>query len=320
MTKRARVGFIYIFVVVATLLLRVGSSLGVYDALGVDGSQFFTCVVQLLIFGLLPIGAWLVGLAKSPEEKLKDFSSDFGIKKVSGRNFLRIILLTICMIIISSGISFVWQTVLSLIGYTRVSSSTDYSSLSVLFEQLALVALLPGIFEEVAHRGLLWAGFKDAGWKFVLVSAIYFSLMHQNIVQTGYTFFDGVLIALVMYYTGSIFPGIFMHVANNAVSVCSGYISQNGGVFNFINVFEDWLYSTIGGLVVCVVSVILACVITVLIFWRMRKDAVKAGLVGEIPFEKPKDNTILVKDGFFIATVVLGIGATVFSLVWGILR
>ncbi len=320
MTKRARVGFLYILVVVATLLLRIGSSFGVYDALKVDGDHFFTCVVQLLIFGLLPIGGYLIAIWKNPEERLVDFKWDFGFRRVSPRNFLRTVVLTICMIIISSGISFVWQTVLSLVGYTRVPSSVDYSSVGVLFEKLALVALLPGIFEEVAHRGLLYAGFKDAGWKFVLVSAIYFSLMHQNIVQMGYTFFDGVLIALVMYYTGSIFPGIFMHVANNAVSVSLGYISQNGGVFNFVNVFREWLYSSIGGLIVCIVSVLLACALTIVMFWRMRKDAVMLGLVGNVPFEKPKDGTILLKDGFFIATVVLGIGATIFSLVWGIMR
>ncbi len=318
MTKRARVGFLYLLVVVATLMLRVGSAVGVYDALGVEGSQFFTCVVQILIFGLLPIGGYLIGLWKNPEEKIADFKRDFGVRHVTTRNFFRTVLLTVCMIIISTGISFVWQTVLSFIGYTRVPSSTDYSGLNVLFEQLALVALLPGIFEEVAHRGLLYAGFKDAGWKFVVVSAIYFSLMHQNIAQTGYTFFVGVVIALTMYYTGSIYPGIFMHVANNAVSVCSGYIAQNGGVFNFVNLFEDWLYSTIGGLVVCIVSVVVACALMFIIFWRMRKEAVMLGRVSSIPFEKVEG--AVAKDGFFVATVLLGIGATVFSLVWGIMR
>jgi len=230
MTKRNSIGFIYFGIIVASLLLRVASSLNIYSALGVtDTDAFYSCVVQILIFGVMTFALYFLTVGR--REGLQSFEVDFGVKGVSGRNCLRTLALAICMIVVSMGISYVWQTVLGLIGYNRVPSPTDYSDFGVLVRELALVALLPAAFEEIAHRGLVYAGYRECGWKFVLVSALFFSLMHQNIVQTGYTFFAGLCMALAMYYTGSIFPGMFMHFLNNAVSVISGYIAQNGGVF-----------------------------------------------------------------------------------------
>lgn len=319
MTKRNSVGFIYFAIVIASLMLRIASSLDIYSALGVsDTDAFYSCVVQILIFGVMTFALYFLTVGR--REGLQTFSVDFGVKSVSGRNCLRVLVLAICMIVVSMGISYVWQTVLGFIGYTRVPSSTDYSSIGVLIRELALVALLPATFEEISHRGLIYAGYRECGWKFVLISAIYFSLMHQNITQTGYTFFAGAAMALAMYYTGSIFPGMFMHFLNNAVSVISGYTSQNGGIFAFMNIVENWLTGTPVGLVVGVLLVIVCLAVMVLMYIRMRNDAVKNQIIGGEPFEISSDVKPLRKDIPFILIVTLGVGATLFSLVWGLLR
>ena len=255
----------------------------------------------------------------SPKIMFEAFLKDFGFKKVSAKDALRTLVLAVCMIVIGSGVSFVWQTVLSLVGYTRIPSDTDYSSVGVLFKELFLVAVLPGLFEEFSHRGLLCAGYKKTGWQFVILSALLFSLMHQNIVQTGYTFVDGVAMALVMYYTGSIFPSIFMHFLNNAWSVFLGYVAQNGGAFNFINIASDWLYSSLVGLIILIIVFFACAIIAVLTLIFMRKEAVKCGRVSDVPFAKTQALP-LYKDLMFWLTVVVGVVATVFSLVWGILR
>ncbi len=260
---------------------------------------------------------------KTNKQKAKEafsaFVHDFGFKKVSLKNALFTVVLAVCMIIIGSAISFLWQAILSLIGYTAIPSQTEYDGLGSLFLQLFLVAVLPGLFEEFSHRGLLFAGYKESGWKFVLLSALYFSLMHQNIRQTGYTFVDGLAMALAMYYTGSIWPGVFMHFLNNAWSVFLGYVSDVGGAFGFIISIDNWLYSTIGGLIVCVCVVLLAIIFASLVFLAMRKDAVKKGRISDNPFEKAKAYS-LTRDLMFWLTVAVGVVATVFSLVWGIGR
>ena len=249
----------------------------------------------------------------------KALFQDFGFKKVSLKGAACTIVLAICMIIIGPAVSMLWQAVLSLIGYTHSSSDTVYDSIWVLIKELVLVAVLPGLFEEFSHRGLLYAGFKGAGWKFVVISALFFSLMHQNIVQTGYTFVDGLSMALVMYYTGSIWPSMLMHFLNNAWSVFIGYVSDNGGVFSFIIQAGDWLYSSLGGLMVCVLAVLLAAGLAVLMFWILRNEAVKKGRIDPKPF-KNVNTYPLIADLLIWLTVIVGVAATTFSFVWGLLR
>lgn len=321
MTKRLNVGITYFIVVLLTLLLRVASALDIYSALGVeDADALFTCIVQIVIFGCVSISGYTIS-ARKRGEGIKVVAADFGARKLSLKNWLLIIPMCVCAIAVSSGISMVWQIALRMMGFTHISSPTDYSSVGVLFKELFLVAVLPGVFEEVAHRGLIYAGYKESKWKFVLVSALLFSLMHQNIVQTGYTFFFGATIALMMYYTGSIWPGIVLHVANNGFSVISGYVDQNGGAFSFIAKIQNWLYSTTLGLAVGALMVIVCAGLLLLFFVLMRKNCVKEERISSVPFEKSDASvTPIRKDIPFILTVAVGVVATLFSFVWGMTR
>ena len=319
MTKRASVGWIYFIVVICTLLLRIASSLDIYSALNIaDSDAFFSCVVQIVVFGFLSVFLYSLG-ARSRGESAKDILCDFGFKKISAKCWLLILPMCVCAIVVSSGISYVWQITLRLIGYTHIPSSTDYSGLDVLFKELFLVAVLPGVCEEIAHRGLIRAGYRECCWKFVLVSAVLFSLMHQNIVQTGYTFFFGATLALITYYTDSIWGGILIHFANNAYSVLSGYAAQNGGAFDFINKIEDWVYSSNLGFTVAAASVVVCACLLAFFFFLMRKDALRNKRINDDPIDK---NVVLplYKDVPFLLTVAVGVIATTFSFVWGMMR
>ncbi len=321
MSKRTSVGWIYFAVIIMTLLLRVSSSLDIYSALGIENADaFFTCIVQIIIFGALSIFLYTV-TARSRGEGVKEITRDFGVKKVSAKNIFRVVIIGICMIVVSSAISYLWQLWLIMIGFTHIPSFIDYSSLGVLFTELILTALLPGIFEEIAHRGLLYAGYKETGVRFVFISALLFSLMHQNIVQTGYTFFAGAVMALAMYYTGSIWCGIFMHILNNGWAVVSGYINQNGGVFDFVNKIQDWFFQDIPHLMIAGVIALVLAVVMIFTFYRMRKDAVKDGIISGIKFEKPvlKKQSAL-ENLPLIMTIIVGVVATLFSFVWGMTR
>jgi len=321
MTKRFRISLIYFIVVLLTLGLRIASALDIYSALGIDDADaFFTCIVQLIIFGIVPLGLYfLFGLNKK-DENIKTFCPDFGFKKISFKQFVITILIAICMIVVSTGFSFVWQIVLYVIGYTRVSSSTDYYSIGILFKELALTAMLPAIFEELSHRGLLAAGYRKTGYKYVVVSAVLFSLMHQNIAQTGYAMLDGAIMALCFYYTGSVFPGMIIHFMNNGLVVIEGYAAQNGGALNFINVVSNYLTTTIAGLLISIFVIIVCIVLMCALFYSLREIAVKKQIIIDTPFYINFDEKPLYKDAMFLLTVLVGIIATVFSLVWGIMR
>lgn len=321
MSKRKSVGLIYFVVIMLTLVMRVASALDIYSALGIDDSDvLWTCTVQILFFGVTSIALYSWS-AYSRKESVKDVLFDFGVKRIKALDWLIILGICVCTMAVSTGISFVWQVVLQLVGFTHISSSTDYSTVALLFKELALTALLPGVCEEIAHRGLIYAGYKECKWKFVIVSALLFSLMHQNIVQTGYTFFFGASLALIMYYTGSIWGGIFIHFANNAWVVLSGYSDQHpDGALGFIAKIQDYFYSSDFGFLLGIMLVVLCAGLLVLFFYLLRKRAEKAYRVGA-PFDNPaKDVLPLYKDIPLWVTIVVGVAATLFSLVWGLTR
>jgi membrane protease YdiL (CAAX protease family) len=88
--------------------------------------------------------------------------------------------------------------------------------------ELALVAftiVVQGpIAEELLVRGILLRGFavhwgNAAG---VAVSALVFAALHMNLVQGALGIVTGTVFALAVLRTGSLGPGILMHVAINA--------------------------------------------------------------------------------------------------------
>jgi sodium transport system permease protein len=85
---------------------------------------------------------------------------------------------------------------------------------------LTLVSLLPAVVEELVCRGLalqsLRPQFGTAGA--VLLSALAFGLLHLDPFRLVPTIFLGILFGLVVVWTGSIFPAMFAHACNNALS------------------------------------------------------------------------------------------------------
>ena len=84
-----------------------------------------------------------------------------------------------------------------------------------------LLAVLPGITEEIAFRGLLLHGLRKRLGPVALcltVGAI-FGLFHVSLFRIIPTAYLGTLLALVTILTGSIFPAMLWHALNNAVAL-----------------------------------------------------------------------------------------------------
>ena len=302
-------------VIIATLLLRISVYEGVEQNVGIDLDHYFTIMAQIVCFFLLPLILYFIFTTKDKNYKLSSLSDDFGFKKVSFCHLLLTLVICVCMIYLATLISILWNAILQLMGYTASSSATEYTSVGVLFLELFMTAVLPGFCEEFTHRGLLFYGYRDSGFKVVIVSALLFALMHQNIRQTGYTFFDGVVIALLFYYTGSIWPGIIVHFINNAYAVLSGYFGITTRIADVIG-GHPLITILLGSL-----FFILASTAMFFSFWKIRRDGVKKGVIGDKAFAPATEVALpLRKDVYFIVTVVLGVVATAFSLVWGILK
>ncbi|MEM1178979.1 MAG: CPBP family intramembrane glutamic endopeptidase, partial [Acidobacteriota bacterium] len=82
-------------------------------------------------------------------------------------------------------------------------------------------AVLPGLCKEVAFRGVLLQALRRrlAPYAVVLISAAVFAVFHFEWVRLLPTFFLGVLLALLTYATGSLWPAIVWHLLNNASAI-----------------------------------------------------------------------------------------------------
>ena len=315
MNARQRTGITYLVIIISALLLRISVYEGVGDRVGIDLDSYFTIMAQIVCFFLLPLTMYLIFTMKDKDFTLRTLSNDFSFKKVSFCHLILSLVIGICMIYIAIMISTLWNAILNLMGYTPSTSTPTESTAGAIILQLFMTAVLPGFCEEFTHRGLLFYGYRDSGFKVVIVTALLFALMHQNIRQTGYTFFDGVVIGLLAYYTGSIWPGILVHFFNNAYSVLSGHLGVTTVLANFMTDHPVWT------IVLGTLFFIIASASMFFSFWKLRRDAVKNGVIQDRPFAPATEMALpLRKDVFFIVTVVLGVVVTVFSLVWGILR
>jgi membrane protease YdiL (CAAX protease family) len=92
------------------------------------------------------------------------------------------------------------------------------------WQMLLLLAVLPGIFEEIAFRGVLTYGLSRRLRPVALVLSvgIIFGLFHSALFRIAPTAFLGVLLTSVVLLTGSIFPAMLWHGLNNAFALLAG--------------------------------------------------------------------------------------------------
>ena len=89
------------------------------------------------------------------------------------------------------------------------------------------VAMVAGFFEELMFRGCICQNLIRFGkMKAIVISAMFFSLMHGNLSQLFYTFVAGLIFGWFYVKTGSIWLGVITHFCNNLFSLLFSFIAQ----------------------------------------------------------------------------------------------
>ena len=137
----------------------------------------------------------------------KPIKDTLNIKKISLKN---IILIFLVSIFIQPIIMFISS--ISLFFTENIFGMQMVSSLRYPIWQLILAtAVFPPILEEIIFRGILFKKYeKYSFWYGIILTSLFFAIMHLNLNQCLYTFFMGVVIAILVKMTGSIFSGIFV--------------------------------------------------------------------------------------------------------------
>ncbi|MCI8326845.1 MAG: CPBP family intramembrane metalloprotease [Lachnospiraceae bacterium] len=109
-----------------------------------------------------------------------------------------------------------------------------------LFWNVVFIALLPACVEEFVFRGMLYQTYKKSSLLVgVLLSAFLFGCMHMNFNQFAYAFVFGLVLALTLEATGSIFTSMLCHFVLNLNSVLLITVMGHMQGGNFSNTIEE---------------------------------------------------------------------------------
>ena len=109
------------------------------------------------------------------------------------------------------------------------------------------VSIFAPFFEEWLCRGIVLRGLlKKVGpvWAIIL-SALFFALIHANIWQAIPAFLMGIVFGYVYYKTGSLKLTMLMHFANNTLAFILSMIPSLKNVSYYSEALQPWAYACI---------------------------------------------------------------------------
>ena len=302
---------------------------------GVD--ILYTVFSQILCMGIIPfVGALIVrksegeGLGKAADRLITDYRYRQKLPVVC---WLLLLPLAISFYFVTRLFSSITVLLLTLLQYTfPISAGNIYTSPWDLIAQIALTAMLPAVFEEFTHRGLLIDAVQDRGSEASVIvwSGFMFALMHSNILQFFFAFAGGCIFAFLVVRSGSIIPAMILHFTNNALATVSEYASQNrNGVFGVFARINDFWYSSV--LTSLLFGVLLVANMFLFLFLVVRfvkhcpqKEMVKPLTLirGSVYVDRfrPDGKPTLRDNVFLYATIAMTGLMTAATYLWGLLR
>lgn len=94
-----------------------------------------------------------------------------------------------------------------------------------------IMALAPGICEEVMFRGLIMDAYRSIGYKkSIIISALLFGMFHFNLLNFIGPTILGIIFGIMVYKTNSLYSSIIGHTLNNGIALTIGF---------FLNRFQN---------------------------------------------------------------------------------
>ncbi len=125
---------------------------------------------------------------------------------------------------------------------------------------VAILAFLPCVLEEMIFRGTIFNGLRCKGFVFAtLISSLMFAIVHLSVKQFVFPFVMGVVFCFIFEKTGSLIYSMITHFCNNFIVLLISYIGNKTGQ-NLAMLQIDNIY------IMVAISAIIAAVSAVIIF------------------------------------------------------
>lgn len=184
-------------------------------------NEFQDHIFYFLVYTILIAGIFFIS-------KISDFDifTESGIKeKTKPVCYLYVVAISVGLLFFGSFFANLVYYGMSALGYTPQDVSMVIDTPVKLVLNLLTVSALPAFAEEMLVRGGIFTSLKNKTGikKAIILSSLFFALLHGSIVQTVHQFIIGIACAVLLMTGGSIWYAIALHFCNNAIAVVLTY-------------------------------------------------------------------------------------------------
>ncbi len=153
-----------------------------------------------------------------------DLKQTLRLKKTNFKNYLVAILAAVPIIIIVSIITQLINIIYPIPeSYLKAMENLLTMSDGGLLRTIIIIAVLPGICEEILFRGFIINGFKKRGFlSSIVITALLFGIIHLELFKLIPVIIIGIWLGYLVLRTNSLFVPIIAHIINNTLAVLAG--------------------------------------------------------------------------------------------------
>src|SRR5690625_3384134 len=213
MFKKNRLSILQVnilFLLLAGLLIIVGS---IVQAREIYSGLLITEFILILIPNLI--------FLKSRGHNIKD---SLRLNKITFKEVIMIILISIFIypvVVFAQTIFLNLINIFKEIGPNELPEQIDQGKILLNF---FVIALSPGICEEIMFRGTMLRAYESVGpIKGIVITGLLFGMFHFTILNFIGPAILGIVYGIIVYKTNSIYSSIIGHTANNTISLTISY-------------------------------------------------------------------------------------------------
>ena len=327
MTLRSRHTIAYAAAMLALMILQICFCTAPFQRLSdYDATIVYTLISQIFCMGILPFSVLLLLNQGKAADSLRT------MRYKAPRDGKVCLLLSLGMVALIVPFTMAFNALTNLFfqiaGYKRSHPvGTIYGGAGDFVVMLMITAVLPAVFEEFSHRGVLLSGLESRGSEksAVILSAVMFGLMHTNPQQMIYATFGGLVFGYAVVKCDSMIPAMCAHFGNNAISVILDYATQKETPFGvwYDKVTSSGTVLSIGLTFAALGFALYGMVVLLQYAERKAPRPVTEGkLLGILPVDTylPDGKATLKDNAFLLATMIAESVCLLVLFFWGIAR
>lgn len=233
----------------------------------IDPNGFVVAAQILLYIGamLLPVAVYMLSRP--------DTLDSFRLNPVASGRAITTVVAAVIGFMAANFLTTLWMLFLESLGGDVMASSADILSGNMMLDML-LIAILPGVCEELLFRGLIMGAYERWGtWKAIWISALLFAGMHGSLAGIPAHLMLGVALGYVAASTGSLYAPMMLHTAYNAVTVLASYAALSEETATAQTLAEE--LGGMSGVMVALVMAVLSVSLFIAILRRLDRQRVR---------------------------------------------